>query len=93
MEVQHTHKGHKGAFFVEDEEGVEAEMTYSMRGEKEMIIEHTEVSEELRGQNIGFQLVNASVEYARNHGLKIIPLCTFAGAVFERKPEFKDVLQ
>jgi uncharacterized protein len=57
-----------------------------------MIIEHTEVSDELRGQNIGYELVHTGVEYARTHHLKIIPLCTFANAVFKKKPEYKDVL-
>jgi hypothetical protein len=57
-----------------------------------MIIEHTEVNDELKGQNVGFQLVKTAVEFARANNIKIIPLCPFANSVFKRKPEFADVL-
>ena len=57
-----------------------------------MIIEHTEVSDELKGQNVGYQLVHTAVEYARTHNIKIVPLCPFANAVFKKKPEYADVL-
>lgn len=57
-----------------------------------MIIEHTEVRDELRGKNVGNQLVDKAVEYARTHSLKIIPLCSFANAVFKKKPEYADLL-
>lgn len=92
MLVQHKQVGGKGMFFVQQEGAILAEMVYTMVSAEKMIIEHTEVSDELRGQNIGFQLVNTAVEYARNHGIKIFPLCPFANAVFKKKPEFADVL-
>ncbi|MBA2746436.1 MAG: N-acetyltransferase, partial [Flavisolibacter sp.] len=53
----------------------------------------TEVDDELRGQNIGLQLVQAVVDYARSQKLKLIPLCSFAKSVIDKKPEFRDVLQ
>ena len=58
-----------------------------------MMIEHTEVSEALKGQNIGYQLVQAAVDYARQHQIKITPMCTFAHSVFKKKPDFGDVLE
>jgi predicted GNAT family acetyltransferase len=64
-----------------------------MSPENKMVIEHTEVDEVLRGKNIGYELVHAGVEYARHHGLKIIPLCPFARSVINKKPEFQDVLE
>jgi predicted GNAT family acetyltransferase len=92
MVVQHKKVGSKGMFYVEYENEVAAEMVYSLPSDDKMIIEHTEVDDVLRGRNIGFELVHAAVEYARHHGLKIIPLCPFAKAVFDKKPDFKDVL-
>ena len=92
MLVQHKQVGGKGMFFVQQEGNILAEMVYTMVSDEKMIIEHTEVSDELRGQNTGYQLVSTAVEYARNHGIKIIPLCPFANAVFKKKPEFTDVL-
>lgn len=91
MLVQHRREGSKGMFYVESEGVVLAAMTYTMPVPEKMIIDHTEVSDELRGKNVGYQLVHASVEYAREHYIKIIPLCPFAASVFKRKPEFSDV--
>ena len=53
---------------------------------------YAEVDDELRGKNVGFQLVSAAVSYARQHNLKILPICPFAKSVFEKKPEYGDVL-
>jgi len=84
--------GTKGMFYVSNDDRILAEMVYTMPLTDKMIIEHTEVDEELKGQNVGYQLVKTAVEYARQHSLKIIPLCPFANSVFKRKPEFADVL-
>ena len=92
MVVQHKTTGSKGIFFVEYEGDVAAEMVYTKPSENKMIIEHTEVEEILRGKNIGFEMVHAGVEYARHHGLKIIPLCPFARSVIDKKPDWQDVL-
>jgi predicted GNAT family acetyltransferase len=92
MLIQHKKVGNKGLFFVQQDGNILAEMTYTMPSPEKMIIDHTEVSDELRGQNVGYQLVHTAVEYARTHHLKIIPLCPFANAVFKKKPEYSDVL-
>lgn len=93
MLIQHKQVGTKGMFYVKNEEGaIIAEMVYTMPSSDKMIIEHTEVSDELRGQNVGYELVHTGVEYARKHHIKIIPLCPFANSVFKKKPEFADVL-
>lgn len=92
MVIKHKLVGTKGAFYVEGDNVFSAEMVYTKPSPDKMIIEHTDVSDELRGQNVGFQLVHTAVEYAREHGIKIIPLCPFANSVFKKKPEFADVL-
>jgi predicted GNAT family acetyltransferase len=92
MLIQHRQTGNKGMFFVGGDGKVLAEMTYSLPNPNKMIIEHTEVSDELRGKNVGYQLVHTAVEYARTHEMKIVPLCPFANSVFKKRPEFADVL-
>lgn len=92
MLIQHKQTGTKGMFFVQQDGNILAEMIYTLPAADKMIIEHTEVSEELKGQNVGYQLVQTIVDYARTHHLKIIPLCPFATSVFKKKPEFADVL-
>ena len=51
----------------------------------------TEVSASLQGQGVGQQLVAYAVDYARNHQLKIIPVCPYAIKQFEKHPEYIDV--
>ena len=92
MLIQHKKLNEKGMFFAEIDGNIEAEMTYTMPSAEKMIIDHTEVSDKLRGKNIGYQLVHTAVEYARTHHIKIIPLCPFANSVFKKKTEYKDVL-
>ena len=93
MIILHKPVGTKGMFYVEIDGNILAEMVYTMPSSTKMIIEHTEVSDELRGKNVGYQLVKTAVDYARQHNIKIIPLCPFAKSVFDRKAEMRDVLE
>ncbi len=92
LKIEHENDGRKGAFFIQ--EGVKrlAEMVYVMAGAKKMIIEHTEVDESLQGQGIGLKLLKELVDYVRNEEIKVIPLCPFAKAMFQKKEELRDVL-
>lgn len=94
MQILHEQKGNEGIFYVEgrEDEDIKAEMVYYMSAPAEMVIQHTEVDEDLRGQSIGYELVRHAVEFARQQNIKIIPMCSFAKSVFERKVEFTDVL-
>jgi len=38
------------------------------------------------------KMVAQAVAFAREKNIKIIPLCPFAKKVFDKTPEFKDVL-
>lgn len=92
MLIQNKKVGTKAMFYVEQDGEILAEMVYSMAAADKMIIEHTEVSEKLKGQNVGKQLVHHAVEFARANHIKIIPLCPFTNSVFKRTPEYSDVL-
>ncbi len=92
MIIQHKQTNGKGLFFIQTNGKILAEMVYTMPAADKMIIEHTEVNDELKGQNVGYRLVDTAVEYARANHLKIIPLCPFANAVFKKKPEYADTL-
>ena len=92
MVILHKLVGKKGLFYMEVNGNILAEMVYSMASPAKMIIEHTEVSDELRGKNVGYQLVQTAVNFARQHNLKIVPLCTFAKSVFDKKEELRDAL-
>lgn len=92
MEIEQFNRESKG-FFKASEEGKEAgRMTYSWAGEGRFIIDHTEVNPEFSGRGVGQKMVEAALNYARENHLKIIPLCPFAKAQFDRHPEWHDVL-
>lgn len=92
MEIQHEFDGRKGAFFIENEGKHLAEMVYVMAGDTKMIIEHTEVDDSLRGQGIGKKLQAELVAYVREKGIKVVPLCPFAKATFDKVTEWQDVV-
>jgi hypothetical protein len=92
MTIQHKQSGPKGVFFIKEDDETVAELVYSVTHDDQMMLEHTEVDEELRGGSLGYELVHKAVEHARMYQFTVIPLCSFAKAVFEKKPEYKDVL-
>jgi uncharacterized protein len=92
MEIRQSDNGLKGAFFIEQEGVLAAEMTYVWAGTDRIIIDHTDVVRALAGKNAGKQMVLKAVEFAREKGISIVPLCPFAISVFDRVPEIRDVL-
>ena len=92
MQIQHQEVKNKGAFFIEQEGEWVAEMTYSKHLPDKILIDHTEVDEHLQGQNVGTQLIQAAVEFARTNNLKIVPACDFARQVLQKQDEFSDVV-
>ena len=84
--------GDTGGSYIVRIDGHDAEMTYSRAGTSRIIIDHTLVPQALRGKGAGKVLVERAVNDARKDGIKIIPLCPFAKAQFEKHPEWQDVL-
>ena len=91
-EVQLRIYDNKGAFYIEIEGIQEAMMTFVYAGEDKIIIDHTEVNPGNEGKGFGKKMVTKAVEFAREKGIKIVPLCPFAKSVFDKTPEFRDVL-
>ncbi|MCA0132638.1 GNAT family N-acetyltransferase [Winogradskyella alexanderae] len=91
MTIKQHEDNNKGEFYLEADGNKLASMTYSYAGDDKIIIDHTEVDESLKGQGVGYKLVEASVDFAREKGLKIMPLCPFANAVFNKKKEYNDL--
>ena len=92
MKIQHQQNGNRGSFFVEDGARRFAEMVYVLAGPQKMIIEHTEVDESLKGQGIGVKILESLVEFVRKENIKVVPLCPFAKATFQKRKDFQDVL-
>ncbi len=58
-----------------------------------MRIEYVEVSPEFRGAGLGRQLVEKAVEFARDAGLRVVPICSYARAVITRDAVMSQVLR
>ncbi len=85
-------EGHNKFYLGENENDIKAEVTFVDSGSNTIILNHTFVSKELRGQNIGAQLVKRVVDYARDNDKKIVPQCWFAADEFKAHEEYEDVL-
>ena len=92
MEIEQQNTEEKGLFKASENNIEAGMMTYTWAGTDRFIIDHTEVDAELRGTGAGKKMVESAVQFARNKGISVIPLCSFAKAVFDKTPEYKDVL-
>lgn len=90
--IEHQDEESKGAFFVLKDGQRVAEMTYSRTNASLIIIDHTEVDSSLSGQGCGRKLLGALVTWVRSAGIKVVPLCPFAKAQFEKDNSIRDVL-
>jgi uncharacterized protein len=91
-DVTREERGKSGGRWSVVLDGRDSEMTYSRASATLIIIDHTAVADALRGRGVGQVLVLRAVEDARREGFKIIPLCPFAKAQFDRHAEWQDVL-
>lgn len=92
MEMLQEDNGKKGKFYILEDGIQEAEMTYIWAGTDRMIIDHTAVNELLKGKSAGKQMLMKAVSFAREKGIKIIPLYPFAHSMFKKLAEIRDVL-
>lgn len=80
-----------GAFLINGEKGETGEMVFGVRL-NELVVFHTEVSENARGKGFGKKLLNALVAYAKEEGLSLFPMCSYVRAQLEKSPEdYKEV--
>ena len=91
-DVRREERGTQGGRWTVTVDGYESEMTYSRASPTLIIIDHTSVHDALRGRGVGVVLVQRAVEDARGEGFKIIPLCPYANAQFQKHADWQDVL-
>ncbi len=53
---------------------------------------HTEVPRALGGKGIAAALVRAALEYAAEHGLRVVPACGYVRAYMRRHPQTRGLL-
>jgi len=83
----------KQKFYIGDNEQAPiAEITFKPKDASTIIVDHTYVEEELRGQGIAGKLVKVVTDYAREEGKKIIPLCPYVERKMEHTKEYRDLI-
>jgi predicted GNAT family acetyltransferase len=60
--------------------------------EKNFVITHVGVYPEHRGQGVAGKIVEASLQYARDNQLRVIPMCSYAAAYIRRNPQHRELL-
>lgn len=91
MEIIHKDNGRNGVFKAM-ENGMEVgEMTYNWINKETIAINHTGVGMQNEGRGIGKQMVKKAAEFAREKNLKIVPVCPFVEALFQRDTNFQDI--
>lgn len=92
MKVKHSENAHKGSFFIEENNTILAELTYSFAGADKMILDRTRVSEALKESGAEIKLLDAAITYSRVKNIKVIPLCQSAKSIIENNPEYQQML-
>jgi predicted GNAT family acetyltransferase len=57
----------------------------------QLSITHVEAPVNLRGSGAAGRLMQGMLDLARDEGLKVLPLCSYARAWMERHPEYADL--
>lgn len=70
----------------------EAEITFTRRDPNLISADHTNAPESMRGTGAAKALVTRMIADARSEGFKIIPVCPYIQAQYNRQPEWADVM-
>ena len=57
-----------------------------------IVMTHTEVPGELRGQGFGEKLARGALDIVRTRNLKVVPRCPFIRKFIEKNPEYANLL-
>lgn len=88
-----TIKFKENMFYIENEKkDIVAKITFYYKEESVIVIDHTLVDKELRGQSIAGKLLEKVVTFARENNLLIIPVCSYAVVKLTRNDEYQDIL-
>ena len=84
--------GARGGRYVARIPGIDAEgeLTFTHRGPAVVSADHTGVPKALKGRGVAAALVDHLVADARTRAFKVIPICPYVRARFEKHPEWRD---
>lgn len=88
METKIVADNTNGQVLAYDGEEQVGQLNFTFKGQV-MSIDHTHAFK--KGMGIGTLLVEAANEYAINHKLKVLPICSYAYVWYQRHPQYKDI--
>jgi len=88
LQIEHNAEQSRFEANVDGKQGV---ADYVLRRDV-MVLTHTFVPNELRGQGVAAALMRAALDHARAHHLRVDPRCSYAEAYVSRHPEVRDLL-
>jgi predicted GNAT family acetyltransferase len=62
-----------------------------IQDDKNFVITHVGVHPELRGQGVAGKIVDASLEYAKQHSLRVVPMCSYAASYIRKNPQYMEL--
>ena len=90
IDIKHQHDDKKGIFIARSQDESIGEMAYHTESTSIMSINHTEVKTSERGNDVGIQMLDFAVDYARKNNLTIRPVCKFVNIMFRKYPDKYD---
>jgi predicted GNAT family acetyltransferase len=57
-----------------------------------LVLPHTVVPEAFAGRGVASALATTALGYARDHGLKVKPICEFMAGYIKKHPEWQDLV-
>ncbi|MGH2665181.1 GNAT family N-acetyltransferase [Flavobacterium sp.] len=73
-------------------EGETAFVEFILSNENIFFLTHTEVPVALEGKGVGSAIISRVLEYIKEKGYTLAPLCPFAAAYIKRHPDWKNIL-
>lgn len=58
-----------------------------------MLLLHVEVPSESRGRGFASELSQAALDFARDRGLRVVPICSYIAAYIRRHPEYSALVR
>lgn len=75
------------------EQGAIARIEYIKTKDDRIYLTHTEVPQAYAGQGIGSKLIGQTLQYIKDQGWSLIPLCPFVAKYLQRHPQWKTLVQ
>lgn len=76
-----------------DENKVIGFVTYFLRNGNQVVVPHTEVKKEYEGQGIAAELTRNLLNFIRENGHTVKPLCPYTKSYIERHSEYQDLVR